>query len=108
MAEYLFIESRSPGDSGEIARSYALAAALAAGGDRVTIFLVQNGVLGARHGATGTEIPEATRAGVKVLADDFSLRERGIVPDRLRAGVAPAPLETVIDRLVNGAKTLWN
>jgi len=108
MAEYFFLESRSPADSGEIAQSYGLAAALAARGDDVTIFLVQNGVLAARQGARADEIHAAAQAGVRILADDFSLRERGIAPDRLRPGVAPAPLETVIDHLANGAKTLWN
>ena len=48
------------------------------------------------------------RAGVEVLADDFSLRERGIPLDRLPAGVAPAPIDTVIDRLLEGRKALWH
>jgi predicted peroxiredoxin len=108
MAEYLFLESRSPADSGEIAQGCGLAAALAARGDQVTIFLIQNAVLAARQGARAEAIDAATRAGVRILADDFSLRERGIAPDRLRPGVAPEPLETVVDRLANGAKTLWN
>jgi predicted peroxiredoxin len=108
MAEYLFLESRSPAESGEIARSCALAAALAARGEQVTIFLVQNGVLAAREGAGAADLQAAARAGVRLLADDFSLRERGIPADRLRAGVAPAPLETVVDRLASGAKSLWN
>src|SRR5262245_34510230 len=108
MAEYLFIESRSSAESGEVAGSYALAAALAASGAKVTIFLVQNGVLPARGGAAADGIDAATRAGVRVLADDFSLRERGIPADRLRARVAPAPLEVVVDGLAAGAKTVWN
>jgi predicted peroxiredoxin len=108
MTEYLLIESRSAAESGDIAQGYALAAALAVHGDRVTLFLVQNGVLSARQGARAEGLESAIRAGVTVLADDFSLRERGIPADRLAARVAPAPLETVIDRLADGAKTLWN
>src|SRR5262245_46669374 len=108
MTEYLLIESRSPAESGDVAQGYALAAALARQGDRVTLFLVQNGVLCVRRGARAEGLESAIRAGVTVLADDFSLRERGIPADRLAAQVAPAPLETVIDRLAAGAKTLWN
>ena len=108
MAEYLFLESRSPADRSEVARSCAMAAALAARGEQVTIFLVQNGVFAARQGADAAALEAAARAGVRILADDFSLRERGIPADRLHAGVAPAPLETVVDRLATGAKTLWN
>jgi predicted peroxiredoxin len=108
MTEYLLIESRSPSESGDVAQGYALAAALAAHGDRVTLFLVQNGVLSARRGARAEGLEPAIRAGVTVLADDFSLRERGISPDRLAARIAPAPLEIVIDRLADGARTLWN
>ena len=108
MTEYLFIESRSPAESGQLAQSHALAADLASRGDKVTIYLVQNAVLAARRGATAGGLDVALRAGAEVLADDFSLRERGIAPDALGARVAPAPLETVIDRLVRGAKAVWN
>ena len=85
-----------------------LAAALAGQGEQVTLFLVQNGVLSVRRGARTEGLEAAVRAGVTVLADDFSLRERGVPADRLAAQVAPAPLETVIDRLAGGAKVLWN
>jgi predicted peroxiredoxin len=108
MAEYLFIESRSPAEAGDLAHSYALAAALAQRGERVTIFLVQNAVLSVRRGAAAAGLDAAAQAGAQLLADDFSLRERGIPADRLAAPVAPAPLETVIDRLAAGAKAIWN
>ena len=108
MTEYLFIESRSPAETGRLAQAYALASDLAKRGDKVTVYLVQNAVLAARRGAAGGGLDAALGAGVEVLADDFSLRERGIAADALTARVAPAPLETVIDRLARGAKTLWN
>ena len=53
----------------------------------------------------------AKRAGssdVRVLADDFSLRERGIAADSLAEGVKAAPLDTVIDHLEAGSKCLWH
>jgi len=45
---------------------------------------------------------------VKVLADDFSLRERGIVPARLETGVEPAPIDAVIDAMAEGRKVVWH
>jgi predicted peroxiredoxin len=45
---------------------------------------------------------------VEVLADEFSLRERGIAVDRLAQGIKAAPLSTVIDHLAEGRKTIWH
>ena len=107
-ADYVLIESRDPFDCADTAFVADTATALAARGRAVTVYLVQNGVLAGRAGARGSQVPRLTAAGVTVLADDFSLRERGIPADRLAAQVAPAPLEAVIDRLAAGVKTLWN
>jgi len=43
-----------------------------------------------------------------VLADEFSLRERGIKPDALREGVRSAPLDVLVDQLADGRKTMWH
>ena len=60
-------------------------------------------MLAARHGAP---IPSALAAlasnGVKVLANSFSLQERGISPNRLIAGITVAPLSAVIDYMAAG------
>ena len=108
MTEYLLIESRSPSESGDVAQGYALAAALAAHGDRVTLFLVQNGVLSARRGARAEGLEPAIRAGVTVLADDFSLRERGIAPASLSGGVKAAPIDSVVERMAAGWNAIWH
>ncbi len=108
MAKYMLIESRDPFTSNEVARNYALAAGLAGSGNDVTVFLVQNGVLPARAGAAANGLSGASEAGVTVLADDFSLRERGIGENQLVSGVSPAPLDIVVDGMVDGAKTLWH
>jgi hypothetical protein len=109
MASYLVIESRDPFTSNEAGQGYALAADLARRGDAVTLFLVQNGVLPARAGAKTPELLGAARAaGVEVLADEFSLRERGIPAHRLTPGVRPAPIDVVVDHLAAGRKTIWH
>jgi predicted peroxiredoxin len=108
MSRYLFIESRDPYESNEVPAYYELAAGLAKEGATVTVFLVQNGVLAARKGEKGELLAKLAAAGVEVLADDFSLRERAIAAGRLVAGVKPAPIETVVDQLEEGRKALWH
>jgi hypothetical protein len=108
MSDYLLIESRDPYEANDVSYLYRLAAGLAGNGGRVTLFHVQNGVLPARAGARGDGLLAAARAGVEVLADEFSLRERGIPRDGLVPGVRPAPIEAVIDALLEGRKVVWH
>jgi sulfur relay (sulfurtransferase) complex TusBCD TusD component (DsrE family) len=105
---YFLIASRDPYTHVAARRCYELAAQLAGEGRRVTLFLVQNGVLPARPGEASRELSALARRGVRVLADELSLRERGIVPPVLAAGVEPAPLEVVIEALEDGARALWH
>ncbi len=107
MAGYLLIASRDPFESGEIHGFYELAKGLARSSGPVTLALVQNGVLSAREGSSVHWIDELTAAGVEVVADEFSLRERGIPRTRLVAGVTPVSLDVVIEHLADGRKALW-
>ena len=108
MPGYLLIESLDPFESNDVARYCELATGIARDGHEVTVFLVQNGVLAARRGARCDVVATLAASGIKVLADEFSLRERGIGFDRLAPGVEPAPLDVVIDRLAEGRKVLWH
>ena len=108
MAEYLLIESRDPFDSKDVDNYYDLAIQLVEDGNKVTLFLLQNGVLPARQSDESMLLGRVADAGVEVLADDFSLRERGITDNQLTQGVQPAPLDTVIDQLAAGRKTHWH
>lgn len=106
MAAYLLIESRDPFESNDVAFFYDLSRSLVDAGDEVTLFLVQNGVLAARPSARSAALAALAKAGVKVLADDFSLKERGIA--KLEAGVSASPIDVVVDHLEAGSKTLWH
>ena len=108
MSPYLLIESRDPFESNDTEFCCDLAARLAHRGHEVTLFLVQNGVLAARVSARSATLTELAGTGVRVLADEFSLRERGIAADRHVTGVQPAPLDVVVDQLADGAKALWH
>ena len=78
MSKYLLIESRDPFDSNDTRFYCDLARQLVAANNEVTVFLVQNGVLPARAGARSGDLASLAGAGVGVLADSFSLKERGI------------------------------
>ena len=106
MAQYLLIESRDPFESNDVGYYYDLAKGLVEGGNQVTLFLAQNGVLAARPSAKSAALDALARSGVTVLADEFSLQERGIA--KLVEGVAAAPIDVVVDHLAAGHKTLWH
>ena len=75
---------------------------------RSTLYLVQNGVLPCRAGADGEALHEALTAGVEVLADDFSLRERGIGEKQTsRAACSAASIELVVERLAESWKVMF-
>ena len=78
MADYILIESRDPFDSTETGNFLDLAEGLSKEGSEVALFLVQNAVMAARHGAKAAALAALAANGVKVLADSFSLQERGI------------------------------
>ena len=107
MTDYLLIESRDPFEFRDTVFCADLARRLADTGNRVTIFLVQNGVLPARAGASAV-FPQLAHGGVEIFADDFSLRERGISSERLQPGIKPCALDLVIDRLTEGARVIWH
>jgi len=108
MPRYLLIESRDPFDSNDTRFCRDLARQLAAAKNEVTLFLVQNGVLPARPGARSSDLTSLSGVGVRVLADSFSLKERGIDEGHLAAGVAAAPLDVVLDALAEGARVIWH
>ena len=107
--QYVFIESRDPFESTDTGFVADTATALRGRGREVTVFLLQNGVLATREAARGSQVPRLVKAGVRVLADEFSLRERGIVAGELGAGVQEASIGTLVDLMVEpNTKTLWH
>ncbi len=108
-SRYVLIESRDPFDSADTRFVSETAAALRARGRAVTVYLVQNGVLASRAGARGSDVPRLTQAGVTVLADDFSLRERGIERGEMTAGVGEASIDALVDLVMRpDTKTIWH
>jgi len=108
MANYLFIESRDPYDCADCPRFLDLVGGVRARNHPTTLLLVQNGVIAARQGALhGERLRDLAQAGVTVLADAFSLRERAI--DRVSDGIKPAAIEALVERLLEpGTKAIWH
>jgi predicted peroxiredoxin len=109
MTHYLFIESRDPFTSNDTPFIVETAVALQRRGHSVSVFLVQNGTLAARQRAAGSRLPHLIAEGVQLLADDFSLRERGIEAAELVDGIQSATLDTLVELLAQpDTKALWH
>ena len=109
MAKYLMIESRDPYEYADANYFYDLASDLAQRGNELAFFLIQNGVLTTRKAARPDKLSELRQAGVTLLADEFSLRERGIRPEAVAEGVHVTEIGTLVDMLVeDGRKAIWH
>lgn len=108
MGKYLLFESRDPFDSNDTGFVGDLATGLVAKGHEVTVYLVQNGVLPARRCGASATLTALSNTGVSVVADGFSLRERGIDAGNLADGVSAAELDSALDALADGATSIWH
>jgi hypothetical protein len=108
MQNFLLMESRDSFDCRDAGFCVDLARSLAGAGHSVTLLLVQNGVLSARATAHAAGIAELVAAGVTVLADRFSLSERGIPEHRLAGGIRSTALDVVVDRMIDGWNVIWH
>lgn len=107
MTRYVFIESRDPFESRDTQFVEETAIAVKERGHEVTVFLVQNGVLAARKSVR--RLGRLADAGVTLLADDLSLRERGIKADELAPSIRESGIDALVDTLVQeNTKALWH
>lgn len=110
-SKYVLIESRDPFEYGDARYLYDLAGDLANKGNSITLFLVQNGVLTTRMGVKDNPLEElAKRApSVKVLADEFSLRERGISQSAMIGVGSVSNIDDLVDLLIEeDTKIVWH
>ena len=107
MSNYVFIESRDPFESRDTEFVEEAAIAVKERGHDVTVFLVQNAVLAARKSAG--RLKKLTEAGVTMLADDLSLRERGINANELPTSIRPSGIDALVDAIVQeNTKAIWH
>lgn len=109
MTRYLFLESRDPFESRDSDFVADNAVALKKRGHQVTVFLLQNGVLATRKAALDTPLNRLIEAGVNLLADDFSLLERGINDNDCLPGVRISSMDALVDLLLQDqCKAIWH
>ena len=111
MAQYVLIESRDPFEYADTNYMYDMAGDLLSKGNRVTLFLIQNGVFCARSNVKNNPLTALRREApaVRVEADDFSLRERGISTTGLADGVTVSSVDNLVDQLVQSdIKIVWH
>jgi predicted peroxiredoxin len=108
MTHFVFVESRDPLESADCQTIQELAEGLAGRGHRVTLFLVQNAVLPARAGSRFSgQLTELASRGVRVMADDFALRERAIA--ECAGGVSAAGFDELARLIMEpDTRALWH
>jgi predicted peroxiredoxin len=107
MTTYVFIESRDPFESRDTEFIEQTAIAVKERGHTVTVFLVQNGVFAARKN-TG-RLSRLAEADVTLIADDLSLRERGIEREELEDAVREEGIDWLLDAIVRAnTKAIWH
>ncbi|MCH8194763.1 MAG: DsrE family protein [Chloroflexi bacterium] len=111
MSNYLMIASRDCFEYADVGYFCNQAQDLAAGGNDVTLFLVQNAVLMARKGIDGNPLAGVVGDGskVEVLADGFCLKERGVKSGSMLSGVKVSDVDHLVDLLTqDGVKAVWH
>ncbi len=107
MPKYLIVESRDLMEYKESDFALNLAGSLKKKGNETTLYLIENGVLAARKGSeAAAKLTALSKEGVKVLAEDLSLKMRG-VKERTE-GVSESSMDALADLILNGAdKVIW-
>jgi len=109
MAKYLLIETKSPLEGGQYA--FDLGTQLGDLRHDVTIYLLQDAVFAARKNlSAGADLLQKAKvAGLTVLADSVSLRQRGVVGDRLAERVRASDMDELVDLLMERSdKAIWH
>lgn len=109
MSQYLLVESKSPLEGGDY--SFELAKQLRPLQHTVTIYLVQDAVFAARKRFQAGEklVADARAHNLTLLADEVSLRQRGITKERLADGVRPSNTGELADLLMEKSdKAIWH
>ncbi|MFQ5572507.1 MAG: DsrH/TusB family sulfur metabolism protein [Rhodothermales bacterium] len=109
MAQYLLVESKSPTDGGQY--TFELAKQLRELRHNVTIYLIQDAVFAGRKRFEAGEklVAEAKAQNLTLLADEISLRQRGLTKDRLSEAVKVSTMDELVDLLMEKSdKAIWH
>jgi predicted peroxiredoxin len=109
MARYVLVETKNPLDGGRWA--FDLGQQLRELDHDVTIYLLQDGVFSARRNFKAGEelVQHAVGQGVRILADQVSLRQRGVVAGRVATKVGVSEMGELVDLLMERSdKAIWH
>jgi sulfur relay protein TusB/DsrH len=109
VARYLLIETKGPLNGGEYA--FDLGKQLRDLKHDVTIYLLQDAVFAARKNfkPAAALVAEAKQHGLSLLADEVSLRQRGVVKDRVSEHVRVSNMDGLVDLLMERSdKAIWH
>ncbi len=109
MAQYLLVESKGPLDGGEY--TFDVAKQLRQLNHNVTVYLVQDGVFAARKSFEAGQrlVADAKAQNLTLLADEVSLRQRGITKERLSEAVRVSNMGELVDLLMEKSdKAIWH
>jgi sulfur relay (sulfurtransferase) complex TusBCD TusD component (DsrE family) len=108
VSNYVLIDSRGPFENADLEHVPRLAEQLASAGHSVIVFLLQNGVLGARPGSrVASYLAHLGKHRVQVLADDDALKERAVA--KLTDGVRRSNLDELVGLLMERpTRVLWH
>lgn len=108
VAQYLLFLSQDPFAIKEHQYVQNLASNLCESGHEVVVFLVANGVFSARNSLNNEPLKNLLAKGVKVWADEFSLRERGIEDRALLMNLEKKVMDDAMVLIAHGSKTIWH
>ncbi|MEZ4744099.1 MAG: DsrE family protein [Bdellovibrionota bacterium] len=79
-------------------------------GNDVALFLVQNGVFTCRKKSAQTTFNQLLgKENIKIYADDYSLEERGILPEMIHDAIKPTPISTLAALTMEENRTpIWH
>ncbi len=108
MTKYLLIETQDPFENAVARDLPAVVEGFLARGHEVTLYLIQNAVLGLRKGSSCEALfGHLRQKKVTLLADGFSLRERAI--GATVDGVTAIEMKDFIPLLfTDGTKVIWH
>lgn len=109
MPRYLIVETKGPSDGGDYA--FEVGRQLREAQHDVTIYLLQDGVFSARrtHKEGAKLVQDAEKNGVRLVGDAVSLRQRGVVGDRVAKSVTVAEMDQLVDLLMERSdKAIWH
>lgn len=109
MAHYVLVETKSPLEGGRYA--FELGRQLRELRHDVTVYLLQDAVFAARKRfEAGEELLAAAKAeDMRLLADEISLRQRGLTKDRLSEAVTVSSMGELVDLLMERSdKAIWH